>query len=130
MARFDFDEEIDRRAVPALKIHRNVLGADGMDLFPAGVADMDFRVAPVIADAMAKRLDHGVFGYEAVPAGLFPALTGWFRQRHGWSIEEADILRAPNVLNSLAVAANIFTEPGDGIIVQPPRVLRLLRYHR
>ena len=30
------------------------------------------------------------------------------------------ILRAPNVLNSLSMAANLFTGPGDGIIVQPP----------
>ena len=30
------------------------------------------------------------------------------------------ILRAPNVLNSLAIAASLFTRPGDRIIVQPP----------
>jgi len=39
--RFDFDEEIDRRLVPALKVHRMVLGDGGEDLFAAGVADMD-----------------------------------------------------------------------------------------
>ncbi|XXK35121.1 MalY/PatB family protein [Rhodobacteraceae bacterium nBUS_22] len=120
MVEFDFDETIDRRAVPALKHHRLVLGADGMDLFPAGVADMDFRVAPCIADAIAERATHGVFGYETVPDGLIPALTGWLDIRHGWSVDPAHILRAPNVLNALAMAANRFTKPGDGIIVQPP----------
>lgn len=120
MAEFDFDEEIDRRAVPSLKHHRVVLGADGMDLFPAGVADMDFRVAPCITDAIAKRAAHGVYGYETVPDGLIPALTGWLNKRHGWSVDPTHILRAPNVLNALAMAANCFTEPGDGIIVQPP----------
>ena len=120
MAEFDFDETTDRRAVPALKHHRLVLGADGMDLFPAGVADMDFRVAPCIADAIAERATHGVFGYETVPDGLIPALTGWLDIRHGWSVDPAHILRAPNVLNALAMAANRFTKPGDGIIVQPP----------
>lgn len=118
--RFDFDEEIDRRTVPALKPHRMVLGADGMDLFPAGVADMDFRAAPVIIRAMQRRLDHGVFGYETVPEGLFPALVGWFQSRHGWSIDKEHILRAPNVLDSLAIAASLFAGPGEGIIVQPP----------
>lgn len=120
MTAFDFDEEIDRREVPALKPHRVVLGADGMDLFAAGVADMDFRVAPAISEAMQHRLLHGVFGYEAVPDGLLPALAGWFESRHGWRIDKDHILRAPNVLNSLAIAASLFTEPGDGIIVQPP----------
>lgn len=117
---FDFDEVIDRCAAPALKHHRMVLGDDGMDLFPAGVADMDFRVAPCIMQAMAERAAHGVFGYETVPEGLMPALTGWLQARHGWAVEPAHILRAPNVLNALAMAANLFTKPGDGIIVQPP----------
>ena len=117
---FDFDEEINRREVPALKSHSLVLGEDGADLFPAGVADMDFRVAPVILDAMRKRLEHGVFGYETVPAGLLPALTGWFSSRHDWRIDPTHILRAPNVLNSLATAVALFSEPGEGVIVQPP----------
>ena len=120
MPDFDFDEVIDRREVPALKHHRMVLGADGMDLFPAGVADMDFRVAPCIIRAMEQRVAHGVFGYETVPEGLMPALVQWQASRHGWQLDPAHILRAPNVLNTLAMAANLFTAPGDGIIVQPP----------
>ncbi len=117
---FDFDEEIDRREVPALKPHRIVLGTDGEHLFPAGVADMDFKAPPAVLDAMRKRLAHGVFGYETMPDGLMPALTGWLRSRHGWQVEERHILRAPNVLNSLAIAASLFTGEDDGIIVQPP----------
>jgi len=117
---FDFDEVIDRREVPALKVHRMVLGTDGMGLFPAGVADMDFRAPKPILDAMAQRLAHGVFGYETVPDGLMPALIAWMKQRHAWDIHPDHILRAPNVLNSLSMAANLFTRPGDGIIVQPP----------
>ena len=117
---FDFDEVIDRREVPTLKVHRMVLGGDGMDLFPAGVADMDFRAPKPILDALARRLGHGVFGYETVPDGLTPALIAWMEQRHAWDIHPDHILRAPNVLNSLSMATNLFTEPGDCIIVQPP----------
>lgn len=117
---FDFDEEIDRREVPALKWHSMVLGDGGADLFPAGVADMDFRAPPPVLAAMETRLRHGVFGYEAVPEDLIPALTGWFETRHDWAIAPETILRAPNVLDSLAIAASLFTDPGDGIIVQPP----------
>lgn len=54
----DLDEEIDRRAVPALKTHRIVLGADGAHLFPAGVADMDFKAPPSVLSAMRKWLHH------------------------------------------------------------------------
>lgn len=117
---FDFDTEIDRREVPTLKMHPMVLGKDGAGLFPAGVADMDFRVAPPITEALRSRVDHGIFGYEAVPSGLMPALTSWLENRHGWSVDQSHILRAPNVLNSLAIAASLFSEEGDGVIVQPP----------
>ena len=119
-ATFDFDEEIDRREVPALKPPPIVLGKDGAGFFPAGVADMDFRAPPAVHDALQTRLDHGVFGYEAVPEGLIPALTGWLQKRHGWHVESSDILRAPNVLNALATAASHFSDEGEGIIVQPP----------
>jgi cysteine-S-conjugate beta-lyase len=117
---FSFDEEIDRRFVPALKVHAAVLGRGGEDLFAAGIADMDFKAPPAVLDALQRRLDHGVFGYETVADGLMPALTRWLRVRHGWQIHESHILRAPNILNALAIAASLFTEEGDGVIVQPP----------
>ncbi|MCC1493889.1 MalY/PatB family protein [Cognatishimia sp. F0-27] len=120
MGEHDFDCVIDRTQTPALKHHKIVLGEDGAGLFAAGVADMDFRVAPCIIEAIEKRAAHGVFGYETVPDGLLPALTGWAQSRHGWTVDPAHILRAPNVLNALAMAANLFTEKGDGIIIQPP----------
>lgn len=117
---FEFDAEIDRRAVPALKVHPMVLGAEGAGLFPGGVADMDFRPPPAVLQALADRLAHGVFGYETLPADLLPALTDWLAARHGWRVEAGQILRAPNILNALAMAVRLFTGPGDGIVVQPP----------
>lgn len=115
-----FDEEIDRRNVPALKVHPMVLGEDGADLFAAGVADMDFKAPPVVLEALKKRLDHGIFGYETLSDELLPALTGWLSDRHNWQVKQEHILIAPNILNALAMAASLFTEEGDGIIVQPP----------
>ena len=120
MTNSPFDEDIDRRAVPALKVHPMVLGTDGAHLFPAGVADMDFKAPPAILAAMQERLDHGIFGYEAVPDGLMRVLSGWLRARHDWHVDESHILRAPNILNALAIAASVFTDEGDGVIVQPP----------
>jgi len=116
----NFDLEINRREVPALKTHKMVLGEGGENLFAAGVADMDFLAPPVVLQAMQKRLQHGVFGYETLPDGLIPALTTWLENRHRWLVDPTHILRAPNVLNILAIAASLFTETGDGIIVQPP----------
>ena len=115
-----FDEEINRRDVPALKTHPMVVGLHGEDLFAAGVADMDFKAPPAVLEAMQKRLDHGVFGYEAMPTGLLRALMGWLQQQHNWEVAKEHILTSPNVLTALAMAASLFTEEGDAVIVQPP----------
>ncbi len=115
-----FDEEINRRDVPALKTHPMVVGVDGENLFAAGVADMDFKASPPVLEAMQKRLDHGVFGYETVPEGLMPALMGWLREQHDWEVPKDHILTSPNVLTALAMAASLFTDEGDAVIVQPP----------
>lgn len=120
MSVFGFDEPVDRREVPALKTHRVVIGDKQPTLFAAGVADMDFRAAPAILAALQQRLEHGVFGYEAVPDGLLRTLSAWLSARHGWDVPLEQILRAPNALNSLAISVSLFSAPGDGIIVQPP----------
>ena len=115
-----FDEEINRREVPALKTHPMVVGDDGENLFAAGVADMDFKAPPPVLEAMQKRLDHGVFGYETVSAGLMPALISWLQVQHNWEVRKDHILTSPNILTALAMAASLFTEAGDAVIVQPP----------
>ena len=117
---FDYDEIINRREVAALKWHPAVVGETSLPMFAAGVADMDFRSPGVILDAMQHRLNHGVFGYEGVPDGLMQELANWMARRHGWSLNTEHVLRAPNVLNSLATAVNLFTRQGEGVIVQPP----------
>jgi cystathionine beta-lyase len=117
---FQLDRLINRREVPSLKVHPRVLGSAEQDLFAAGVADMDFMAPPAVLEALQQRLNHGVFGYEAVPDGLFPALVQWLHKRHHWAVDSDCILRAPNILNAIAMATSLFTEEGDGIIIQPP----------
>jgi cysteine-S-conjugate beta-lyase len=145
-ADLDFDAEIDRTAVPALKVHPMVLG-DGVDpqsVFAAGVADMDFPVCSPITAALQRRLAHGVFGYESAVAirrrgvseedededrgnvgGVERAMVQWVTARHEWNLRPQDVLRAPNVLNALGACASLFAAKGPGlegggVIVQPP----------
>ena len=51
---------------------------------PLWVADMDFKAAQPIRDAMERRLQHGVFGYSIVPQANYDAVSSWFERRHGW----------------------------------------------
>ena len=58
--------------------------ADGDGVIPLWVADMDFRTAPVIEEALRRRVDHGVFGYTLVGEEYYIALHDWFASRHGY----------------------------------------------
>eukprot|EP00977_Amphora_coffeiformis_P028406 scaffold34983_cov229-Amphora_coffeaeformis.AAC.2 len=86
---FDFDEDINRREVPFLKYSALVLGGNDNDedmgekkLFVAGVADMDFAVAPCIQAAVQERCQHVILGYETVLPGLVPAVCKWMQRLH------------------------------------------------
>ena len=75
-ANFSFDVQINRRVVPALKVHPMVLGQQGNDLFAGGVADMDFAAPAAVLDALQDRLNHGVLGYETLSDEFLP---GFYR---------------------------------------------------
>ena len=66
--------------------------AESENVLPMWVADMDFRTAPAIVDALRRRVEHGIFGYTRVPDSYYEAVTGWFARRHGWTIDREWII--------------------------------------
>jgi cystathionine beta-lyase len=115
-----FDEIINRRGSGCHKwdLGRKLTGRD--NLLPFWVADMDFQVAPVIREALTKRLDHSVFGYSFRPESLDEALAGWFRRRHRWNIDPSQILEVPGIVPFIHMAVREFTSPGDAVVIQEP----------
>ena len=88
---------------------------------PMWVADMDFRVAPEIQEALQKRLDHGVFGYELVPDNYFAVMNRWFASRHGWEgIGRENIVPTTGVIAAYSAAIKAMTVPGDKVLVMTP----------
>lgn len=118
----DFDTEIDRSEVGALKFDGDMMASifGERDLWPSWVADMDFKAAQPIQDALADRVEHGVYGYESSNPALPEAVAAWFGKRHGWPLDPEHILFSPRTLASIAVLIRLFSEEGDGVIVQPP----------
>jgi cystathionine beta-lyase len=84
------------------------------------VADMDFRTAPCIIDALRKRVEHGVCGYTEVPESYYDAVISWFGRRRGWTIERDWILYTTAVVPALSVCIKAFTEPGDQVVFLTP----------
>ena len=115
MKAFNFDEPTERRDTGSYKWD----SADA-DVIPLWVADMDFRTAPCIIDALSDRVRHGVFGYEKVPDAWYEALQGWFARRHGWQIRREEVLCTTGVVPAVSAVIKAFTRPGDGVALMTP----------
>lgn len=114
--KYNFDTPVRRRGTACVKWDENE--EDG--IIPMWVADMDFQTAPAIVEALRRRVEHGVFGYNIVPDSYYEAVQSWFRRRHGWEIERDWIQYTTGVVPALSVIVKAFTEPGDRVILQTP----------
>jgi len=113
---YDFDEPTCRKNTNCYKWDLN----SQHDLIPMWVADMDFRTAPPIIEALHRRVEHGIFGYTKVPAEYFEAVCQWFGRKHQWHIEPKEIIYTSGVIPALSAIIKAMTEPGDKVLVQTP----------
>jgi cystathionine beta-lyase len=91
------------------------------DVLPAWVAEMDFRVAPAIRDALATAVDNDDLGYaSADAAGLGRAFAGFAQRRFGWEVDPARVAPLNDVVSGLYDFVRVLTEPGDGVVINPP----------
>jgi len=116
----DFDRAIPRIGTGSLK-HDGCAAYFGTpDVTPLWVADMDFAAPEAVTRALMQRAAHPVYGYTLYPDGVYQALSDWLKQRHGWEIRHDWIMMVPGVVPSLFASVLAFTQPDDGVIVQPP----------
>ena len=116
MATFNFDEIVNRRGTDCEKWD----GSETEGLLPMWVADMDFRTAPCVTDALRKRVEHGVFGYEHVPEAYYEAAINWFSRRYGWTMRREWMIYTSGVVPAVSAVIKAMTSPGDKVMVQSP----------
>ena len=90
------------------------------DVLPMWVADMDIETPECVREAVKRRAEHPVYGYEEMPESAFEAQMGWMQRRHGLSLRREWLFYSHSVVASISAAIAAFTEPGDEVIVQPP----------
>lgn len=118
MNRPDFDSIIDRRETGSYKWDDEPDAP--ADMLPLWVADMDFRCAEPIIEALRRRVDHGIFGYTYVPDAYYDAVTRWFSRRHGWNIDRRSMIYTSGVVPAVSAIIKAMTNPGDIVITQTP----------
>ena len=120
MQQYDFDRIIERRGTGALKWDALGERYGRGDLLPMWVADMDFETPPFIVEALRRRLEHPVFGYTTEPHDYRPAVVRWIADHHGWEVQSEWLAYIPGIVKGIGMVIDIFTSPGDKIIIQPP----------
>ncbi|MDA3080138.1 MULTISPECIES: MalY/PatB family protein [unclassified Campylobacter] len=112
--KFNFDEIIDRRNLNSLK------WAVGKDELPMWVADMDFRAAPCILEALQEVVGHGIFGYSEISTQWALAYQNWWQKRHGFRIEEHWLIFCTGIVPALSSLVRKLTTPNENVLVQSP----------
>ena len=119
--KYDFDTVINRYNTNSLKYDCATRWGRPEDILPMWVADMDFRTAPEILDAMHESINHGIFGYSVPKDEYYEVVANWFRERLGWRDAKGEwIVKTPGVVFAIATAIRAFTEKGDAILIQQP----------
>jgi len=113
---FDFDEVIDRRGTAALKWDKYA----GRDVIPMWVADMDFRSAPAIIDALKRRAEHGVFGYTDPPEELNDVIVTALERDHGWKIRPEWLMWVPGLVTGINLVCRAVGQDGDDVVTAVP----------
>ncbi|MBQ3829441.1 MAG: cystathionine beta-lyase, partial [Spirochaetales bacterium] len=72
--KYDFDTVTDRRNTTSVKWDLLKEGE-----LPMWVADMDFKAAPEILQAIQRRLDNGIFGYSILPDEWATSYVFWWK---------------------------------------------------
>ena len=116
MTKFDFDTIQPRRGTGCMKWDT----AADPEVLPMWVADMDFRTAPAVVEAVTQRAQQGIFGYTQVPDAYYEAVVRWFGQRHGWRIDPQWIIYTTGVVPAVSAVIKALTRPGDRVITQTP----------
>jgi cystathionine beta-lyase len=114
--KYDFDKIIDRRNTNSVKWEMT----QEKDILPMWIADMDFKTADPIINALGKRVQHGIFGYASIPDEYYEAEVNWWEKRHNYKIKKEWIEVTTGVIPSLSAAVQAFTEPGDKVLIQTP----------
>lgn len=116
----DFHHIVDRKGTHSIKWDHMDMAFGRNDLLPLWVADMDFKAPAEVLAALTSRVEHGVFGYTKPYPAYYEAVVDWMKRHYRWTVAPGQIQITPGVVPAINMAIQIFTEPGDEVIIQTP----------
>ncbi|WP_171241366.1 MalY/PatB family protein [Ruegeria sp. HKCCA5491] len=117
-----FNDLIDRRGTYSSKWDKleKLYGISPQDGLAMWTADSDYPSAPCVIEAVRKAADHGVFGYSWAHPDYLTSVQWWMKNRHAWDIDTDWVLTSQGLGNAIALCLDVWTEPGDGVVIFTP----------
>ena len=112
------EDSLTAQSTDAATLERHFGQAEG--LLPLWIAEPAVGLSPGLVEALRRRAASGWYGYETRPESTIEAFWTWMKNRHGWDGSELHTQVSPSVGTSIGVLIDELTEPGDGVIIQPP----------
>jgi cysteine-S-conjugate beta-lyase len=90
------------------------------DVLPLFVAEMDYDLAPPVAEALHQAIERSDLGYAATAPELGPAVAGFAARHWGWEIDPAQVTGVTDVGLGVIELLRVLTRPGDVVAISPP----------
>jgi aminotransferase/cystathionine beta-lyase len=113
---FNFDAPVNRSNTDSIRWDRYA----GDDVLPLWVADMDFQSPPCVINALAERVQHGLFGYTHAPDSLRSEIARYLQAHYHWAVDPDWIVILPSVVSGLYTAVRQLTTPHEHVLVPQP----------
>lgn len=118
---YDFNKVIDRSDTMSQKWDNEEENfPENPKALPFWVADMDFPCPEPIVRAVQERAAHPIYGYSMIGKKSKELAAGWQKKRHSWDVDPSWVTFSNGIVPALNAAVTAYTEPGDGVIIQPP----------
>ena len=118
--KYDFDTVIDRHGTDCIKFDFAAKRGHSEDELSYWVADMDFKTAPEVINAVRERVENGIFGYTDPSKEYFASVRNWIKDRFDYDTEFDWLFVTPGIVFAIGAAIQAYTEKGDAVLINNP----------
>lgn len=90
------------------------------DVIPLSVAEMDYAVAPAIADTIVERVRASDFGYIDSPGPLAGVFADFAARRWGWTLDPSAVRVTTDVSTAIVEILRYGMPRGGTVVINPP----------
>jgi len=122
--KFDFDTVYNRFGTDSTKFDQQIgrYGKGSVEV-GMGIADIDFRAAPSITNALNARMKHENWGYLDMDKWtplMTESVAAWNKRRYGVTIDPKTIVLSNGVHPAIIAVLKTFSPKGSKVLLQTP----------